>query len=641
MSFATRFDELKAMGDLPSPSGVALEIMRLTQREETSIQDLARVIQADPALAGRLLKFANSASVGVRRPVVAIEDVVKLLGIAAIRQFVLGISVLSNYSHGRCEGFDYPGFWSHSLATALAAQALAGLERVIAPEEAFTCGLLARVGQLGLAAIYPDSYTAVLLSCSHADEQALLAREHEKFVTNHREMTIALLEDWGLPAVHLEGIAASYQPGPGELEGASRVQRIARQLYFSGHIARFCVAQAAEQSERLANLEELAFSFELDEASLERLLKKITQAWIEWGRLLAVPTQEVPSLVNLKEELQEKMERQTSASEASNFTPLRILLVSDDELNCKRFTGWLESMGHSVNVAREGREGLSLVLENQCQLVIYEHRLSGASSMKFCRSLREMKRGQQVYLIVLTGPMSGDEAIRIFEAGADDHIAKPFNYEVLQARVGGGERLIRLREEAEQEREATRGYLADLAVANRRLGQMAMTDSLTGLPNRRYAMERMEQAWAEYERNQNPFSCLVIDLDYFKQVNDQYGHEAGDGVLREIANVFRSSARSSDIICRLGGEEFLAVCPDTASAEAFHVAERLRRAVEEHRWTSLNSTGALSISIGLATSLEEMQHWNDLYRLADQALYQAKRSGRNRVCMASSPDRKN
>lgn len=172
MSFATRFDEIKAMGDLPSPSGVALEIMRLTQSEEASIQDLAKVIQADPALAGRLLKFANSASVGVRRPVVAIEDAVKLLGIGVIRQFVLGISVLSNYSHGRCEEFDYPGFWSHSLAAALAAQALAGLERVIAPAEAFTCGLLGRVGQLGLAAIYPDGYTAVLLSCGHKDEQA-------------------------------------------------------------------------------------------------------------------------------------------------------------------------------------------------------------------------------------------------------------------------------------------------------------------------------------------------------------------------------------------------------------------------------------------------------------------------------------
>ncbi|KFI23871.1 HDOD domain-containing protein [Nitrosococcus oceani] len=640
MSFATRFDELKAMGDLPSPSGVALEIMRLTQREETSIQDLARVIQADPALAGRLLKFANSASVGVRRPVVAIEDAVKLLGIAAIRQFVLGISVLSNYSHGRCEGFDYPGFWSHSLATALAAQALASLERVIAPEEAFTCGLLARVGQLGLAAIYPDGYTAVLLSCSREDEQALLAREQGEFATNHREMTMALLEDWGLPSIHLEGIAASYQPGPGELKDTSRAQRIARQFYFSSHIARFCVAQAAEQTNRLANLEELASCFALDEAALEQLLKKITQAWAEWGRLLAVPTQEVPSLANLKEELQGKMERQTSTPEASGFTPLRILLVSDDELNCKRFTGWLESMGHSVKVAREEREGLSLILENRCQLVIYEHRLPGASSMKFCRILREMKCSRQIYLIVLTGVVSGDEVIRIFEAGADDHIAKPFSYEVLQARVGGGERLIRLREETEQEREAVRGCLADLAVANRRLGQMAMTDSLTGLPNRRYAMERMEQAWAEYERNQTPFSCLVMDLDFFKRVNDQYGHEVGDGVLREIANVFRSSARSSDIICRLGGEEFLAVCPDTVSAEAFHVAERLRRAVEEHRWASLNSTGALSISIGLATSLEEMQHWNDLYRLADQALYQAKRSGRNRVCMAPSPNGK-
>lgn len=637
MTVATRFDELKAMGDLPSPSGVALEIMRLTQREDTSIQDLAKAIQTDPALSGRLLKLANSAYLGVRRPVVAIEDAIRLLGMQAIRHFALGISVLSNCSHGRCEGFDYRSFWSHSLATALAAQALAHLDRAVAPEESFTCGLLARVGQLALASIYPDAYAAVLLSVPGEDEPALIACEREKFAADHRELTGALLEDWGLPVIHVDGVTASYQPGLEDLEDTSRVQRLARQLHLAGRMAWLCVAQTADQPHCLAHLEELAPSLELDEALLGQLFEKVIQDWTEWGRLLDVPTQEVPSLAELKEGLQAKMKLQTSLPEAE-FLPLKILLVSDDELNLKRLTGWLEDMGHAVISAGEGNEGLSLVLSKQPQVVICERRIPGMDCLEFCQSLRETKFGQQVYIIVLTCSENGDEVVQAFEAGADDHLAKPLSARLLQARLWGAQRLIRLRQEVEREREATRRYLAELAVANRRLEQMAMTDSLTALPNRRYAMERMEQAWAEYQRNGTPLSCLVVDLDLFKQINDHYGHDIGDGVLREIANVFRSSARSSDVVCRLGGEEFFVICANTTAAEALQVAERLRHAVKSHHWTVPGFGGNLSISVGLAASLEGMKEWDDLYRLADQALYDAKRKGRDQICMARALD---
>lgn len=640
MPVATRFDELKAMGDLPSPCGVALEIMRLTQREDTSIHDLARAIQTDPALSGRLLKLANAAHLGMRRPVVAIEDAIRLLGMQAIRHFALGISVLSNCSHGRCQEFDYLGFWSHSLATALAAQALAHLDRAVAPEEAFTCGLLARVGQLALASIYPDGYAAVLLSAPNQDEQALMACEQEKFATDHRELTVALLEDWGLPAIHVGGIAASYQVAFEDLENASRVQRLAKQLYLASRIAWLCVAQVADQPNWLAHLEGLAPSLELDEDCLGQLLEKVTQEWIEWGRLLDVPTQAIPSLAQLKEELQSNMKLQKSLPEA-DFTPLTILLVSNDEVNCKRFVSWLEGMGHAVIIAHEGNEGLALALRRQPQLVICERRIAGMNYMEFCQRLREMKFGQQVYIIVLTDSENGDEVVQAFEAGADDHMARPFSAKVLHARLRGGQRVIQLRQEVEQEREATRRYLAELAVANRRLEQMAMTDSLTALPNRRYAMERMEQAWAEYKRSGVPLSCLVVDLDLFKQINDYYGHDIGDSVLQEVANVFRSSARSNDVVCRLGGEEFLVICANTNAAEALQVAERLRGAVKEHCWPVPGFDGHLSISIGLAATLEGMEQWDDLYRLADQALYRAKHQGRDRICMAPLPGEKN
>ena len=123
--------------------------------------------------------------------------------------------------------------------------------------------------------------------------------------------------------------------------------------------------------------------------------------------------------------------------------------------------------------------------------------------------------------------------------------------------------MIRLQEDARRDSENLRRFAAELAVANRRLQQAALTDPLTGLPNRRYAMERLEQEWAATAVRNARLTCMVVDVDGFKQINDSYGHDSGDVVLRQVATVLRKEARAEDVICRLGGEEFLVICPDT------------------------------------------------------------------------------
>ncbi|MBC7779829.1 MAG: HDOD domain-containing protein [Proteobacteria bacterium] len=200
----SRFEHLKASGVLPSPTGVALEILRLTQRDDTTVAQLAHVLQADPALAGRLVRFANSSQVGAARPMLAIGDAVKLLGFAVVRQLCLGFSVLDGQREGRCLGFDYPRFWSRSLASALAAQTLCGRVRVLAPEEAFTCGLLAEIGSLALASLHPEKFAKILdTDAAPADRSAF---ERETFGADHREFGAALLEDWRLPRICIDAV---------------------------------------------------------------------------------------------------------------------------------------------------------------------------------------------------------------------------------------------------------------------------------------------------------------------------------------------------------------------------------------------------------------------------------------------------
>lgn len=176
----------------------------------------------------------------------------------------------------------------------------------------------------------------------------------------------------------------------------------------------------------------------------------------------------------------------------------------------------------------------------------------------------------------------------------------------------------------------------ELARANESLQRAALTDVLTGLPNRRNAMERLGQFWSESVRHGTAFSCIMIDADGFKQVNDTYGHEAGDAVLRALAGVLRASARNEDVVCRLGGDEFLVLCPSTDKAGALVLAENLRARIAGLRIPAGSGEWPGSLSLGVAQREERTVSPDDLINTADQGLYIAKRAGRNQVGMAQA-----
>jgi len=175
----------------------------------------------------------------------------------------------------------------------------------------------------------------------------------------------------------------------------------------------------------------------------------------------------------------------------------------------------------------------------------------------------------------------------------------------------------------------------ELANANKQLEEIALTDVLTGLPNRRHAMRQLELAWKESVSENTPLACMMIDADGFKQVNDNYGHDAGDEVLRQLSRNLKYAVRTDDIVCRLGGDEFFVICPHTQLEGAAQLAEKIRLAIAALRVPTGSGEWRGSISIGVAVRNPGMTHFEALIKAADEGVYSAKKNGRN--CVAVSP----
>src|SRR4030065_2630258 len=188
-------EQLKLSGQLPSPRGIALAILEISQRENATLGEIARVVQTDPALSGRLIKLAHTAS-HIARPVASVQEAVVRQGMATVRQLALGFSLVDQYRNGACEAFDYQGYWSHSLLMALGMQALGMRVRVAAAGELVVCGLLAQVGRLALATVYPEAYNAVLMAHHANPAQAIIVPERARLATDHTELGIVMMCDW-------------------------------------------------------------------------------------------------------------------------------------------------------------------------------------------------------------------------------------------------------------------------------------------------------------------------------------------------------------------------------------------------------------------------------------------------------------
>jgi two-component system, cell cycle response regulator len=295
-----------------------------------------------------------------------------------------------------------------------------------------------------------------------------------------------------------------------------------------------------------------------------------------------------------------------------------ILLVDDRRSSFDRIAATLTAE-QAVDVESDPNEALFHAAEGNYDVVIVSLSLQNFDALRLCGQLRSLDRTRNMPILVLAEPEEGPRLMRALELGVNDYLVRPIDKNEMMARV---RTQIRKKRYSERLRDNVQ-----LSI------EMAVTDALTGLHNRRYMETHLASLVEQAASRGKPLALLVLDIDYFKSVNDTYGHDAGDDVLREFAIRVRKSIRGIDLACRYGGEEFVVVMPETDMAIAATVAERVRRRIAGepfaigHQGQTLNVT----ISIGLAALASSADTAATILKRADQALYRAKRDGRNRV----------
>jgi len=619
-------EQLNLSAQLPTPKGVALAVLEISRRENATLGEVARVVQTDPALSGRLIKLANTQS-HIARPVVSVQEAVVRQGMTSVRQLALGFSLLDQYRSGTCAGFDYQTYWSHSLLMGLAMQALGSRVRSASPDELFICGLLAQVGQLALATAYPVEFSSVLADYQSDRTQSLLALERAKLETDHTELGIVMMGDWGLPKVFTDPLACYETPQNANFTPDSRSSSLMLILQLAHRLADFGLAGADARPHLAREWIDRAEALDLTPETAGGFIDKVIASWREWGEMLKIPTAALPPFEDI---------RQGQSVTPDEQLPLRII-VADGNASSRRETVALlvEDSAHIVYPAEDGKTALALAMEVLPHVIITRESLPGIDGAELCHALRATEEGRRMHILLMGDDVAERHLMQTEESSVDGYISSSITAQGLRIRLFAAQRLLQLQNNWEKDRAQLRQIAAELAVANRRLATAALTDSLTGLSNRRSAMDQLQQIWSSSARSGSPLSLIVLDIDHFKLINDTYGHAVGDIVLRETAEILRKSARLGDSVSRIGGEEFLVICPNTDLKAATQVAERLRMTLEANKITVGREEKIISVtaSFGISAKQGNTSDIDALVNTADLALYAAKQEGRNRSCI--------
>ncbi|MBN2579020.1 MAG: diguanylate cyclase [Pirellulales bacterium] len=298
-----------------------------------------------------------------------------------------------------------------------------------------------------------------------------------------------------------------------------------------------------------------------------------------------------------------------------NLSEAKVLIVDDDPAMLRLLSSWLEGVVFQVQLVRDGRQALTAIEADCPDFIITDWLMPHVNGEELCRRVRAAELPHYVYILFLTVKGTSEELIVGLEAGADEYLPKPVFPEELLARMRAGLRVLTL---------------------ERRLNQMVRTDPLTGLMTQRTFYEILDKEWHRALRYHLPLSCVMVDLDFFKRINDVHGHPAGDVALKYAADLLQKNCRRSDSLCRYGGEEFCVLLPETNECSAAIWAERARRSFSEMVIPLGHTQIGITASFGVAQCYEDTPTPEALVDLADQALLCAKRSGRDRVITVTS-----
>lgn len=352
---------------------------------------------------------------------------------------------------------------------------------------------------------------------------------------------------------------------------------------------------------------------------------------------------------NTPQETIEQFAENPSGQPAGN-----IIVVDDNPQNLRLLIAILSMRGYKVRPAPNGMIALESTLSTLPDLILLDIMMPEMDGYEVFQRLKSNHRTSSVPVIFISAIYAVSDKVKAFEMGAVDYITKPFHAEEILARVNTHISLSRARRRLEEEIELRKLSEERLKAISLKYQKMAIQDFLTGVSNRRYFIERAEEELSRAKRYKHPITFFMMDIDHFKKINDTYGHQTGDKVLKNVATVCIDNLRVHDLFGRIGGEEFAALLPETPSDEALPVAERIRKSIEESLWRIDNKVVSCTISIGMSQliiheselmdrdSMLEVngvesesgggsQTLDQLMKKADEALYSAKSSGRNCV----------
>ena len=305
---------------------------------------------------------------------------------------------------------------------------------------------------------------------------------------------------------------------------------------------------------------------------------------------------------------------------------MKILIAEDDAVSRRILEAYLRKWGHDVVVAKDGAEAWNQFQRDDApRLAVLDWMMPELDGLQVCSKVRAREHAPFTYILLLTAKGETDDIVTALDAGADDYLTKPYNAMELRSRIGAGERIVRLHEQLE--------------TANAALKRLAQTDFLTQVYNRSAIVHRLEEELSRSARSKAPLAVYLLDVDHFKQINDNFGHAAGDQALIEVARRLKEQCRNYDVTGRYGGEEFVVIVPGPRRQEVEAIGERIRLAISRTQISADDLELGVTVSVGgIWIGAGAMASVDVVLKRADELLYEAKRSGRNRVIAAGWDD---
>ncbi|MEE9291619.1 MAG: diguanylate cyclase [Acidobacteriota bacterium] len=308
--------------------------------------------------------------------------------------------------------------------------------------------------------------------------------------------------------------------------------------------------------------------------------------------------------------------------------------MDDDRDSVDLLAEWLGMEGYQVQTATDGSTALQQISPRPPDLILLDLMIPPPDGIEVIRTVKKDRALAGIPIVVMTVKRDVASKVQALRAGADEFIVKPFHFDELDAVLRAALKRRYLYSSLERSNR-------QLRETNERLLKMSVTDDRTNMLNDRYLNRRLSEEFKRAQRYGAPLSVVILDLDHFKQINDKYGHDCGDQVLRSFGKVVLDSARETDIVGRFGGEEFLMILPNAVGIRAAIVAERVRRAAEEQVYKYKEFLVRVTVSAGIASypANRQVRTEADLLKAADDAMYRAKKVSRNKVIIdrASMP----